>query len=116
MRIPDPRATMGRMSYAVLWSTNGGAACPGKLELRRGCLLFEGAAASKASELPLDEIAAARVGRSTLERLCGRPVLVLERTENDAVRIAPIGGVGVLHELLELVNSHRNGDASSAER
>jgi hypothetical protein len=97
------------MSYGVLWSENGEPAYVGKLEVGPDRLLLEGSVGGRTAhaEVLPEEIAGVRVGRSTNDRLGGRSVLVLERRHGHEVRIAPIGAVGVLHEMLDVVNGLR---------
>lgn len=94
------------MSYAVLWSENGDPPYAGKLQLVPGRLALEGTAGGvdRRTVLGLAEIVAVRVGRGPAERLEGRPVLVLERPQAEDIRIAPLGGAGVLHELVDLID------------
>ena len=105
------------MTYGVLWSQNGEAASAGKLEVRPGSLVLEGTARGRKerAELRPEEVAGVHVGRSPAERLEGRPVLVLERSRGQAVRIAPIGAIGLLHELHDVVDSWRRDSRTASE-
>jgi hypothetical protein len=100
------------MSYGVLWSEDGEAAYPGRLEVGPDRLVLEGALCGRAqrAELSPGEIQSVRVGRTKNDRLGGLAVLVVERAGGSQVRVAPIGAVGLLHELLDVVNALR-GDA-----
>jgi hypothetical protein len=103
-----------RMSYAVLWSEDGGPTRVGKLELCDHALFLDGTNGdSRPSTLVLDEIASVRIARGRGDRLQGRPVLILERNGRGAVRVATLSGVGALHELAELVGA-RDAHAAAA--
>lgn len=92
-------------SYAVLWSEPDHGVQPGKLELERNALRFEGAAGR--SRIPFihrifyEDIESVHVGREKPERLAGRPSLVVERAVGGPLRIGSVGGLGVLAELAE---------------
>ena len=107
-----------RMSYGVLWSKNGEPAYAGRLEVERDRLVLEGSVRGRRehAELRPGEIEAVRVGRSQADRLGGRAVLVLERASGEDVRVAPIGAVGVLHELLDVVNGWRGSGRQAASK
>jgi hypothetical protein len=106
------------MSYGVLWSENGEPAYAGKLEVSRDRLVLEGSGRGRREheELRPEEIEGVRVGRSKADRLGGRAVLVLERKSGEDVRVAPIGAVGVLHELLDVVDGWRGSGGQAASK
>jgi hypothetical protein len=84
------------MTYAVVWSENGGAPRAGRLELGRDVLRFAGRAGR---ELPYDDVADVRIDRHPTLRLAGRPTLVIECRTGDSFRIASFDRAGTLHEL-----------------
>jgi hypothetical protein len=106
------------VSYGVLWSRNGDPACVGRLEVDHDRLVLEGSLRGRRehAELSRQEITSVHVGRSATDRLGGRAVLVLGRMDGKDVRVAPIGAVGVLHELLDLVNRWRTNGAQAASK
>lgn len=106
------------MSYGVLWSENGGPAYAGKLEVGPDRVVLEGSVQGRKerAELSPEEITSVRIGRSQADRLGGRAVLVLVRANGHDVRIAPIGAVGLLHELLDLVNGWRGNVRQAMSR
>jgi sulfide:quinone oxidoreductase len=92
-------------SYPVAWWEAGEPTYVGKLDVHPGHLQLEGrtrdGAASGELWLSYDELVSARVGRTPLERLEGRPALVLGRTAGGAVHLVTLEGLGTLHELVE---------------
>jgi hypothetical protein len=101
------------MSYAVLWSENGGPMLAGKLELLDRVVLLEGANGDiHRCSLDLRTIGSFRIGRSRIERLQGRPVLVLEDGKGYRVRVTTLSGVGALYELADLIGSKLNESAA----
>ncbi len=96
------------MSYAVLWSDNGGPTMAGKLELRERDLVLDGANGHGVRiTLAFVDIASARIGRSPGERLQGRPVLVLDDATGRRLRVATLSGVGALHEVADVVEARQ---------
>ena len=106
------------MNYGVLWSENGEPSYAGKLEVGPYRLLLEGSVRGRRgrAELSPAEIKSVRIGRSGADRLGGRAVLVLELTTGEEVRVAPIGVVGMLHELLDVVNGWRQCGHQAASK
>ena len=98
-------------SYAVLWSEPSEPVEAGKLELESRCLRFEGSGGTRRAphvrRVSYDEIAAVHVGRGTVDRLGGRPALVLDLVAGGRLRIGSISGVGLLSELAERLGSLR---------
>lgn len=89
-----------RRSYAVVWSRNG--------DLRSGRLdtfddRFELRGRSGGAVVPFASLRRAAILRSTRDRLRGLPVLRLELTGEEPVRIASLEGAAVLHELADRV-------------
>src|SRR5207249_649885 len=85
-------------SYAIVWSENG-ASHAGKLEVAPWGLYLEGCDVSR--EVPFADLVGVHVGRSSVERLDGRPVLVIERWSGDPIRIATVGELATLLELAD---------------
>jgi len=92
------------MTYAVVWSENGGAPRAGRLELASGSLRLAG---RPGRELSFDDIADARIDRRPTLRLAGRPTLVIESRAGDRFRVASLEGAGTLHELTERLEAAR---------
>ena len=92
------------MTYAVVWSENGGAPHMGRLELVSGSLRLGG---KPARELSYDEIADVRIDRRPRLRLAGRPTLVIESRGGNSFRVASFDGAGTLHELTERLEAAR---------
>jgi hypothetical protein len=73
-------------SYAVVWHEGSGPPAVGKLELLPGFLRLEGlAAAPRMLRIPYEALAKVR-----MERVDGRPTVVLERRDDDTVRLATV--------------------------
>jgi hypothetical protein len=94
-------------SYAVLWSEPEQPVRAGKLELEPTALRFEGSLGSRSRRLVhrvfFEDIESVHVGRSRLERLAGRPALVLDLAVGGPLRIGSVQGAGVLSELAEIL-------------
>ena len=92
-------------SYAVLWSDPDDSVEAGKLELEPNALRFEGSRGTRAAphvhRVFYEDIESVHVGRGLLERLGGRPALVLELAVGGPLRIGSINGPGILSELAE---------------
>src|SRR5215210_180134 len=92
-----------RMDYGVTWEEGALPPATGKLELLTHELRLEGLANARAlcREIPYDELAAVRVGRSAAERINGRPTVVLERRSGAPITIATVAQSGVVGEIVE---------------
>jgi hypothetical protein len=90
-------------SYGVVWQENEREPVAGKLELDSVELRLEGNDRNHlaAYALPFRELAAVRVGRERRDRLDGRPTLVLERSNGDAIRISALAQAGIVTEIAE---------------
>ena len=91
------------MNYAVVWRQNGGPLYAGRAELEESALVLAGTAPGhleSVRRLRYGEIGSVRLGRDSGDRLGGRPALVID-LRSVTVRIAPLGGAGMLHELME---------------
>lgn len=113
MPVYDAGPMIWLMSYAVLWSANRGPIHAGQLSLLPGSLLLEGATRGDAFryEVDYDEIVGVGVGRGPSERIRGRPVAVIKRVGDELVRVATLGGVGLLGELVEQIDAARSNRA-----
>ena len=92
------------MSYAVVWSQDGGNPAAGRLELTCRSLQLVG---RPTRELRLAEMAGVHIERSAALRLAGRPTLVIETRDGGSLRIASLDGAGTLHELAERLQRER---------
>ena len=90
-------------SYGIVWREGTLPLASGKLELRADALHLDGMAAGRpvSRDLPYDSLMTVRVGRSTAERIGGRPSLVLERRSEPPIAIASVSQPGVVAELAE---------------
>jgi hypothetical protein len=103
------------MRYAVVWSENEGPVYAGSLELGAHCIVLAGRggyARECRRKILYEELAEARVERTKVLRLGGRPTLVLEDRTGGRVRIASVESTGVLHELLDRVAVERGKAAA----
>lgn len=83
----------------MVWAERGSTGLPGKLELLPRVVRFEGR--DETHEIPYDEIASVRVGRSNGDRLQGRPSVVLERRDGERVAIAAVAQSHVIGEIVD---------------
>ena len=92
---------MSSTGYAAVWQ-DGGPAMAGRIQLTADALVFEGAGRGRDASLSIAyaQIVALRLGRSVLERIGGRPALVLELADGETIRVAT-HEIGALHELAE---------------
>ena len=97
------------MSYAVLWSANRESIHAGRLALLPSTLLLEGSTRGDPFryEIGYDEIVGLGIGRAQSERIRGRPVVVIKKVGGELLRVATLGGVGLLGELVEQVDVAR---------
>jgi len=106
---------MSSTGYAAVWQ-DGGPPMAGRILLDAAALDFEGAGRGRQAScrIAYGEIASSRLGRGSLERIGGRPALVLELRDGETIRIAT-PELGALHELAEALKeslwreSQRNG-------
>jgi hypothetical protein len=95
------------LSYAVVWHEPPHEARSGKLELGNTALRLVGAASDgddEVTEIPYRMLERTRVASAPAERMGGRPTLVVERRGEEPIRIASVGGIGVVSELAERVS------------
>jgi hypothetical protein len=91
------------MSYAVVWQSESGTAYAGKLELGEGLLRLDGLSTAGARSrivLRYEDLGAVRSARRS-ERLGGRPTLLVERPGLAPLKVASVGGSGLLPELAD---------------
>jgi PH (Pleckstrin Homology) domain-containing protein len=87
-------------SYAVLWSEEGCDVLAGKLELADSGLSFGG---RHRHDVPYADIDSVHVARRAADRVRGAATLVLELAGGSVLRIASVGGAGIVSELGEQV-------------
>jgi hypothetical protein len=92
-------------SYAVLWNDGAEQVEVGKLELDAAGVRFEG---ERVHEVRYEEIRSVHVGRRPVERLLGRPTLVLGLAAG-AVRIGSVDGMGAIADLAARLARRRRG-------
>jgi hypothetical protein len=104
-------------SYAVSWRNGEDPTHAGKLELRASGVSLEGTNGGGPVTLlvPYGELLGLRLAPG-VERLDGRPTLVLDRRGAGRIRIASIGAPGIISEVAEGVTAMRTGNAIAAER
>jgi hypothetical protein len=103
------------MSYAVVWSENGGPLFAGRLDLDERSLRLDGTADQSQQSrrhVWLEELADVRLERHASARLAGLPTLVLELRDGPRFRIASLAGAGSLQELAEQVSVARVAPAT----
>ena len=95
-----------RPSYAVVWREAESARFAGKLELDGKSLRLEGSdreGSPAQIRIPFEELAVVRIGRSPVERMDGRPCLILELRSGSAFSVDAVGGTGVVAEIGQLL-------------
>jgi hypothetical protein len=100
--------------YAVVWRTDNGATCCGRLELGENDLVLNGAAAPEGLRIPLSDLSSVEIGRAPGDRINGEKSLVLERNSCERVLVAAFGGVGLLGEINELLARLRSEQVARA--
>jgi hypothetical protein len=90
-------------TYAVSWRHGTDEPCSGRLELTRDGLAFTNG--STMETIAYGDLRGVHVGRSSADRISGRPTLVLERRTGEPVRIAGVGQAGIISELAEHLSS-----------
>ena len=91
------------LSLPVVRTEDGGAVRPGRLELDGSVVRLVGGSrdAQQNRELERGDIASVRLGRTSADRVGGRPTLVLELRDGGSIRIAGFARIGALAELAE---------------
>jgi len=97
------------MTYAVLWCSGSEPIRAGRLDLTPVSLVLEGSSLGDTGrhEVAYADISTIGIGRTQDERLRGRPVALIEETDGCLLRIASLGGAGLLGELVERVDEAR---------
>jgi hypothetical protein len=90
-------------SYGVVWREGSVPLAAGMLELRQRDLRFEGLAGSRPTTqtIPYEDLAGVRVGRSSGERIDGRPTVILERRTGPPLTLATVAQQTLLGEIVE---------------
>lgn len=91
------------VSLPVVWTEDGAAPQPGRLELAGLHLRLIGGSrdAERVRELELREIVSTRLGRTEQERIGGRLTLVVEMRGGASMRIAGFERPGAIRELAD---------------
>jgi hypothetical protein len=92
-----------RTSYGVVWREGHKPLARGKLELLPRTIRLDGMSGSEPAsrEITYDSLSEIRIGRSTAERIDGRPSLMLEPRAGQTVAIASVAQSGVIAEIAE---------------
>ena len=101
-------------SYGVVWREGTRPLARGKLELLTSALRLDGLTESHpvTREIPYEELAGARVGRATSERINGQPSLVLDRHDGVSIFVAAVAQPGLVAELAERLAGLATGTLS----
>jgi hypothetical protein len=107
-----------RASYAITWQEAENPPRSGRLELKPRGLGFEGSNGHgpTIAEIGYDELSAARIARTSGDRLAGRPTLVLERRAGGQIKIAGVAQPGIISELAEQLAAFHLGEEQSLSR
>lgn len=100
-------------SYGIVWRDGDHPVTAGKLELLPTGLRLDGRSGTR--EIPYRDLDGVRIGRSAVDRLDGRPSLVLDRRRGDRVTIATVAQSSVIGELVERISALRH-DADGVMR
>ena len=92
--------------YAVVWS-DGRAVHTGRLDVYADCLELHGRDGDRV--VPLAEVVDVAIARGRGELLRGMRVLVVQLADGSSLRVASLGGPGVLHELARHPAFFRSG-------
>lgn len=92
-----------RITYAVTWQEPDGDRHSGRLELDADALRLEGrnGAGALKRTVRYADVERYRLARSTGDRLQGRPTLILELADDDAIKIASVAQPGIIGEVAE---------------
>jgi len=109
------RTTIRRVTargYAAVWE-DGNEVLVGRIVLGPRELVFEGAGAGRTAScrIPYRRIASLFLGRSSSDRVGGRPALVLELGDGDTVRVAA-PDLRAMHEHEEAQRNEKLRDES----
>jgi len=98
-------------SYGVVWREGSLPLATGMLELRPRELRFEGLTDSQpaAETIPYEDLAGVRVGRSSTERIDGRPTVILERRTGLPLTLTTVAQPSLLGEIVERLTALQLG-------
>ena len=98
-------------TYGVVWREGSLPLATGMLELRPRDLRFEGLADSQpaAQTIPYEDLAGVRVGRSSAERIDGRPTVIIERRTGLPVTLTTVAQPTLLGEIVERLTALQIG-------
>jgi hypothetical protein len=90
-------------TYGVVWKEGAKPLARGRLELLSRAVRLDGMSGSEPEtrEIAYDNLSEIRVGRSTEDRIDGRPTLVLESRFGETLTIASVAQAGVIAEIAE---------------
>jgi len=86
-------------TYGVVWREGTEPLAAGKLELLANGLRLDGIDGSE--EIAYEDLSAVRIGRTSGERIDGRPSVVLDRAFGDPVTIATVAQPSLVGEIAE---------------
>jgi hypothetical protein len=92
-----------RTSYGVVWREGSRPLASGKLELLPRAVQLDGMVGSVPTmrQIPYDLLSEIRIGRSAVDRIDGRPTLVLASRTGNHYAIASVAQAGVIAEIAE---------------
>jgi hypothetical protein len=98
-------------SYGVVWREGLLPLAMGMLELRPHDLRFDGLADSRPATqtIPYEDLAGVRVGRSSAERIDGRPTVILERRTGLPLTHTTVAQQALLGEIVERLTAMQLG-------
>lgn len=92
-----------RITYAVTWQEPDGVRHSGRLELGTEALRLEGrnGAGPLSRSVHYTDVERYRLAHASGDRLQGRPTLILELTDESAIKIASVAQPGIIREVAE---------------
>lgn len=98
-------------SYGVVWREGSLPLATGMLEIRPRDLRFEGLADSlpAAETIPYEDLMGVRVGRSSTERIDGRPTVIIERRTGSPVTLTTVAQSTLIGEIVERLTALQLG-------
>jgi hypothetical protein len=102
----DDHSSMQK-SYGVVWREGEAPVTAGKLELMPQALRLEGREGLR--DIPYDQVAGVRIGRSPADRLEGRPSIVLDCRGANPVTISTVAQATLVGEIAERLAALRLG-------
>jgi hypothetical protein len=103
-----------RQTYGVVWRRGATPEARGRLELDGSALRLIGVNGHGVvtEEIRYEDLEGVHVGRSTDERIHGRPSLVLERSGRETISFTSITEPGVIGELTDRITALQRSSAS----